>query len=185
MESKLAPVIFKRSVEQYLIYSAVIADGDDKSILMLKERNIYSEYLIDISRKECLSHVQKRIRIHLIEKQKAFVEKMKTEMNNLLAQCKTKNEEQKIRENYRRKTKRDLKHDREAWGSVQTISEINLLSDGMIDKITSLYGLVIKNSHDQPVLDIQNALIGIINNLSANELNCEEMHKFCKKGKES
>ena len=33
LESKLAPVIFNKSLEQKLIYSTVIADGNDKSVV--------------------------------------------------------------------------------------------------------------------------------------------------------
>ena len=75
LESKLAPVIFRKSIEQKLIYSTVIADGDDKSINILAENNIYGEFNITIRREECLSHVQKRIRINLVEKQKEFIPK--------------------------------------------------------------------------------------------------------------
>ena len=70
LESKLAPLIFERSIDKKLIYSSVVADGDDKSISILKEKNVHAKYLVDICRQECLSHVQKRIRIHLSEKQK-------------------------------------------------------------------------------------------------------------------
>ena len=43
LESKLATVIFSRSVEQELIFSIVIADGDDKSINIITEQNIYGD----------------------------------------------------------------------------------------------------------------------------------------------
>ena len=169
-----------------LIYSSVVADGDDKSISILKENNFYANFNVDITRQECLSHVQKRIRGHLFEKQKMYIDLMKGEMNTELAKCKSKIEEKNIREKYRGKTKRDLKNDRNNWGSEETIvTEINLLSDSMIDKITSLYGLVIKNNQDQPILDIKKALIGIIHHMSANEQNCHDMHEFCKKGESS
>ena len=78
------------------------------------------------------------------------------------------------------KTQRDLKHDRGVWNSNAVITEINLLSDAIIDKITSLYCLVIKNNRDQPTFEIKNALLGIVNHLSANEINCHQMHVFCK-----
>ena len=60
LESKLAPVVFRKSIEQKLIYSTVIADGDDKSKNILAESNIYEKFNIQIRREECLSHVQKR-----------------------------------------------------------------------------------------------------------------------------
>ena len=103
---------------------------------------------------------------------------MKIEMNILLLTCDSKSEEKKIREIYRHKTQRDLKHDREEWNSpfADSVSEINLLSDILIDKITSLYGLVIKNNLDCTIPHIHEALMGIIFHLSANDENCEEMH---------
>ena len=70
LESQLAPKIFSKSIDNKLIFSTVIADGDDKSVNLLEARKIYEEFGISIRREECLSHVQKRIRIHLIEKQK-------------------------------------------------------------------------------------------------------------------
>ena len=109
LESKLAPVIFRKSIEQKLIYSTVIADGDDKSINILAESNIYGEFNIRIRREECLSHVQKRIRIHLVEKQKEFIASQKTLLQHELGQCKTEAQKKSVRELYRPSTLRDLK----------------------------------------------------------------------------
>ena len=185
LESRLAPVIFERSVEKNLVYSRVIADGDDKSISILKDKNVYSKYNIDITRQECLSHVQKRIRGHLIEKQKMYVDRKKIDKSNALAKCKTDSKRKTIKDKYKSKTQRNLKHDQDVWNCDAVIIEINLLSDGMIDKITSLYGLVIKDNRDKPTFDIKNALIGIVNHLSANERNCDVMCEFCKRGVDS
>ena len=60
LESKLAPVIFRKSIKQKLFYSTVIADGDDNNINILAENNIYGKFNIVIMREECLSYVQKR-----------------------------------------------------------------------------------------------------------------------------
>ena len=51
--------------------------------------------------------------------------------------------------------------------------------------MTSLYGLVIKKIEISRLFEIKNALIGIVNHLSANEKNCDVMHGFCKKGIDS
>ena len=45
LESKLAPVIFRKSIEQKLFYSTVIADGDDNNINILGENNIYGKLI--------------------------------------------------------------------------------------------------------------------------------------------
>ena len=46
LESKLAPLIFERSIDKKLIYSSVVADGDDKSISILKEKNFMLNTLL-------------------------------------------------------------------------------------------------------------------------------------------
>ena len=109
LESKLAPVIFRKSIAQKILYSTVIADGDDKGINLLAENNIYGEFNITIRREECLSHVQKRIRIHLVEKQKEFIASQKTLLQYELGQCKTEAQKNSVRELYRPSTLRDLK----------------------------------------------------------------------------
>ena len=99
LESKLAPIIFEISIDNKLIYSSVIEK--------------YGEYRIEISRREYLSHAQKRIRQHLFDKQNNYIAAMKPEMNTLLLKCKSKSEGKKITEINRYKTQRDLIHDRE------------------------------------------------------------------------
>ena len=61
LESKLAPVVFRKSLDQKLLYSTIVADGDDKSVNLLVELDVYGEFGLVISREECLSHVQKRL----------------------------------------------------------------------------------------------------------------------------
>ena len=56
LESKLAPVIFRKSIAQKILYSTVIADGDDKGINLLAENNIYGEFIITIRQEECPIH---------------------------------------------------------------------------------------------------------------------------------
>ena len=189
LESKLAPVIFRKSIEQKLIYSTVIADGDDKSINILAESDIYGEFNITIKREECLSHVQKRIRIHLVEKQLLFIASQKTLLQHELSKCKTEAQNKKVRELYRPSTLRDLKKGRENWGDEDEIidvsSEINLLPDNIIDRITSLYGFVVKSRIGGDLIELRQALLGIIYHLAANDNNCNDMHKYCEEGVDS
>ena len=77
LESKLAPVVFRKSIEQKSFYSTVVGDGDDKGVNTLVDLDIYGEYGVSIIRKECLGYVQKRIIIHLIEKQKEIINSQK------------------------------------------------------------------------------------------------------------
>ena len=48
LESQLAPKIISKSIENKLIFSTVIADGDDKSVNLLVERDVYGEFGINI-----------------------------------------------------------------------------------------------------------------------------------------
>ena len=63
--------------------------------------------------------------------------------------------------------------------------QIELLSDFMIDKITSLYGYTIKANTDCSLLELRNLLLAIVYHLSATDNNCSEMHQFCPGGESS
>ena len=108
-----------------MIYSTVIADGDDKSTNILAEKNIYGELNITIRREECLSHVQKRISIHLEEKQKEFIASQKSLLQHELSQCKTEAQKKSVREQYRPSTLRDLKKGRDNWGDNEDILDVS------------------------------------------------------------
>ena len=189
LESQLAPVIFKKSIEDKLIYSTIVADGDDKSSNLLVEKGVYQEFGVQITRQECLSHVQKRIRIHLAEKQKEFIATNKTLMQAELVRSKSDPEKKEIRDKYRPVTLRDLKGSRDKWGDEEIKScennKIHLLPNSLIDRITSLYGLVIKSHEDSDLNALRDSLIAIVNHLSADDTNCEEMHVNCQPGEKS
>ena len=51
--------------------------------------DIYSAFGVEISREECLGHVQKRLKMHLVEKQKDFISSNKVTIANELAKAKT------------------------------------------------------------------------------------------------
>ena len=183
LESKLAPVVFRKSINQKLLYSTVVADGDDKSVNLLVDLDIYGEFGVVISREECLSHVQKRLRMHLIEKQKEYISSNKVNMANELSKDK-----KAIRQFYKPITFRDSKLSRNKWdGSddMEICSEIELLSDAMIDKIVSLYGYTIKSNSHLSLSEIRNLLLAIVFHLSATDENCSEMHKYCPVGEYS
>ena len=98
LESQLAPIIFSKAIRNKLLFSTVIADGDDRSVNLLVEKDVYGEFGISIRREECLSFVQKRIRMHLIEKQKDFIASNKTSMQEELNATKSEAARKKIRE---------------------------------------------------------------------------------------
>ena len=55
----------------------------------------------------------------------------------------------------------------------------------MIDKITSLYGFVVKSRIGGDLIELRGALFGIVYHLAANDDNCNDMHKYCEKGADS
>ena len=55
----------------------------------------------------------------------------------------------------------------------------------MIDKITSLYGYVVKSHADSNLETLHETLLGIVYHLAANDENCGEMHKYCQVGESS
>ena len=65
MEEAIAIKLWKRSVVQnQLVYSTYIGDGDSSSYKRLVESDTYSG-LEDIRKEECLGHIQKRVKKHL------------------------------------------------------------------------------------------------------------------------
>ena len=137
-------------------------------------------------REECLSHVQKRIRIHLVEKQKEFLASQKTLLQHELGQCKTEAQKKTVRKQYHPSTLRDLKMGEIVGGGSEDVgdlsNEINLLPDNIIDKITSLYRFVVKSRIGGALIDLRDALMGIIYHLAANDDICHDMHKYCNMG---
>ena len=188
LESKLAPVVFRKSIDQKLLYSTVVADGDDKSVNLFIEMDIYGEFGMVISRKECLSHVQKRLRMHLFEKQKDYIFSNKIYMANKLSKANKEKDKKVIRQSYKPIMFRDSKLIRNKWdGSddLEICSEIELMSDAMIDTIVSLYGFTIKTNSHRSLSEIRNLLLSIVYHLSATDENCSEMHQYCPVGQGS
>ena len=106
-----------------------------------------------------------------------------------MGQCKTEEQKKSIREVYQPSTLSDLKNWRDTWGDNEDLldisNEINLLPDNMIDKITSLYGFVVKSRIGGDLIELRGALLGIVYHLAANNDNCNDMHKYCEKGADS
>ena len=151
MESKLAPVVFRKSLDEKLLYYTIVADGDDKSVNLLLELDVYDDFGLVLSREECLSHVQKRLRMHLVEKQKYYISSNKIIILNELAKAKMEKDKKLIPQAYKSITFGDSKLVRNKWDysdHLESCSEIELFSDTIIDKIFSLFGSTIKsNSH--------------------------------------
>ena len=82
-----------------------------------------------------------------------------------------------------------MKKGRDNWGLNEDLldisNEIILLPDNMIDKITSLYGLVVKSRIGGDLIELRGALFGVVYHLAANDDNCNDTHKYCEKGADS
>ena len=75
---------------------------------------------------------------------------------------------------------RDSKLIRNKWNGsddLEICSEIELMSDAMIDTIVSLYGFTIKTNSHRSLSEIRNLLLAIVYHLSATDENCSEMHQ--------
>ena len=66
---------------------------------MLEKEDVYGDYGINIKREECLSHVQKRIRIHLGDKQKDYISAQRTSMQHEVLLAKSDKQKREIKEN--------------------------------------------------------------------------------------
>ena len=142
-----------------MFYFTDVGDGDDKSVNTLDDLDIYGEYGVSIIRKECLSHVQKRIRMHLIVNQKEYINSQKIMMQHELAVAKNDVEKKAIRKKYTPFMFRDSKLGSDCRDDPEfdyCTPQIELLSDSMIDKITSLYGYTIKANIDCSLLELRN-----------------------------
>ena len=58
------------------------------------------------------------------------------------------------------------------------------MPDNIIDKITSLYGFVVKSRICGDLIELREALLGSVYHLAAAD-NCHDMHKYCEKGADS
>ena len=103
-------------------------------------------------------------------------------MQHELALAKNEVEKKAIRKDYRPFMFRDSKLGRDSWDNPKFdyfSPQFELLSDSMIDKITSLYGYAIKANTDGSLLELRNLLLAIVYHLSATDNNFSQMHQFC------
>ena len=97
--------------------------------------------------------------MHLIEKQKESISSQKMMMQHELAVAKNEVEKKAIRKKYRPFMFRDCKLERNSWDDPEydyCSPQIELLSDSIMDKITSLYGYTIKAITDCCLLELRN-----------------------------
>ena len=115
-------------------------------------------------------------------------------MLNELSKAKMEKDKKLIRQAYKSVTFRDSKLVRNKWDDsddsndsddLESCSEIELLSDAIIEKNVSLYGFNIKSNSHRSLPEVRNLLFSIVHHLSATDENCSEMHQYCPIGENS
>ena len=131
-ESKLSTVLLEQALSRGIAFDGLVCDGDNKTFAKITEQNPYADQarLHKIQRYECLAHVGKRMKGHLIEHQK---EQLKQARSSKQIERSSKYKGKLIR-----KTKPRGDWDRESI-------EVKFLSDEMCSRITSFYQLAVNS----------------------------------------
>ena len=193
LESALAPVIVRQAYDRGIIFSGLVCDGDNKTIEALKDARVYQQLgqNFEISRLECLSHVAKRMKINLCNRQEAVLKEArndkKAEVRYLMKEKQMNKQEvnKKIGKKYVGTLKADSKV-REGWKGESTKKSVAIhhLSVAMCAQIASYYRLAVqRNKNDIP--SIIRAINAIPLHLGANDDNAATNHRYCPYSKDS
>ena len=81
LESALAPVVVKQAYDRCIIFSGLVCDGDNETIEALKDARVYQQLGqdLEINRLECLSHVAKRMKINLCNRQDVLLKQARND----------------------------------------------------------------------------------------------------------
>ena len=205
LESELAPTILDQALERGIIFYGLVCDGDAKTFAKVTEHNPYANTvpLHTIQRFECLAHVGKCMKDHLIEHQKDKLKQARASKKFELKYLEKEGmDSQKAKRHVDIQFKGQLVRknvSRGPWGEspeepiyidstskkvpqVKSHStDIRFLTDEMCSRITSFYQLAVRQSLGNPDLILQ-SIQAIPLHLGANEFNSETNHKFCPKG---
>ena len=187
LESALAPVILRQAYERGIIFSGLVCNGDNKTIEALKDAQVYHQLGVDveINRLECLSHVVKRMKINLCNRQEAVLKEArndkKAEVRYLMKEKQMNKQEanKTIGKKYVGTLKTDSKT-REGWKGEPTKKSVAIhhLSVAMCGQIASYYRLAVqRNTGD--VSSIIRAINAIPLHLGANDENAAANHRYC------
>ena len=193
LESALAPVVVKQAYDRCIIFSGLVCDGDNKIIEALKYARVYQQLgqELEINRLECLSHVAKRMKINLCNRQDAVLKEarnyMKAEVRYLMKEKQMNKQE--ANKTIGKKYVGTLKADsmvRECWKGESTKKSVAMhhLSVAMCAQIASYYRLVVqRNTNDIP--SIIRAINAIPLHLAANDENAATNHRYCPHSQDS
>ena len=186
LESELAPIVLSQCLKRGVLFTGLVCDGDNKTFSKVNECQTYHEVGWDheMDRFECLSHVLKRMKSHLVVEQakvlRANRAEKKFEKNMLIRQGEklskvTKQLNTKYRGTVVRRT-----IPRDDWSTTMTIPsrEICHLSDAMCGSIASYYRCAVVRYRGD-VARIVDAINAIPLHLGANNENASESHRLC------
>ena len=210
LESELSIVILEQALGRGIVFDGLVCDGDIKTFAKVTEDNPYANkaQLHRVARYECLAHVGKRMKGHLIDHQKdqlkqARIEKQseRTKILQLGQSAKTVDKDLGFR--YRGKLQRRTLP-RGDWGTIPEVPtptssaskrgrkakvveesiEVKFLSDEMCSRITSFYQLAVKQHLGNPGAILE-AIKAIPLHLGANRDNASVNHSLCPRGVDS
>ena len=71
LESEIAPSILEQALTRRVIFDGLVCDGDNKTFSKISEQKPYKDIFPGhvVKRYECLAHVGKRMKVHLLEEQ--------------------------------------------------------------------------------------------------------------------
>ena len=216
LESELAPKILSQALDRHIIFDGLVCDGDNKTFSKISECSPYKE--IDpnheLKRYECLAHVGKRMKGHLINHQKDKLKRTREDKKReeivieestttieLQTQMKKKVSSKYagklVRTNIQRGEWKDLVPTRLLQSPVRPSKgasaksrknkapiELKYLSDEMCSRITSFYQLTVKQNAGD-IAAILKSIDAIPLHLGANEANAEQNHALCPLGENS
>ena len=123
----MAPVVVRQAYDRGIIFSGLVCSDDNKTFKALKDARVYQQLGEDlnINRLECFSHVVKRMKINLCNRQKAVLKEArndkKAEVRYLMKEKQMNKQEvnKKIGKKYVETLKADSKV-REGWKGEST-----------------------------------------------------------------
>ena len=150
LESELAPVILSQCLQRGVLITGLVCDGDNKTFSKVSECNLYREvgWSGEIERFECLAHVLKRMKSHLVDEQakvlRANRAQKRFEKQLRLGQGQgSKEADKELKVKYHGKLVR-TNVPRTDWGSESgNQSRINYLSDALCGQIASYYRMAV------------------------------------------
>ena len=188
LESELSTVLLEQALTRGICFDGLVCDGDNKTFAKVTDKNPYADLapLHKIQRYECLAHVGKRMKGHLIDHQKDLLKQArsdkKTERSKLITLGgDERSVKRQLDTQFKGKLVRKTKP-RGDWGEESV--EVKFLSDEMCSRITSFYQLAVKQ-HLGNSAEILEAVKAIPLHLGANDENASENHSFCPKGPDS